>query len=57
MKCFNILAGVAAATAATVSLSYDPKYDNAGLNVLDLACSDGPNGMATKSVNASQRPM
>ncbi|KAI1915201.1 hypothetical protein LOZ66_006325 [Ophidiomyces ophidiicola] len=38
----------AAAVAASVTLSYDTRYDNAGLDLSHVACSDGPNGLITK---------
>ncbi|KAM5439814.1 hypothetical protein MferCBS31731_004224 [Microsporum ferrugineum] len=38
----------AAAITSTVTLSYDPKYDNAGLSLTQVACSDGINGLITK---------
>lgn len=47
-----IISLVAAATTAfaqgAATVSYDPTYDTASLSTLNLACSDGQNGLATK---------
>ncbi|KKA28836.1 hypothetical protein TD95_000280 [Thielaviopsis punctulata] len=43
---FSILSMVTGALA--VSLSYDNTYDNAGLSLDSVACSDGANGLITK---------
>lgn len=38
----------AAAAAATVSVSYDPKYDVGSTSLTTVACSNGPNGLITE---------
>ncbi|EEP76274.1 heat-stable 19 kDa antigen [Uncinocarpus reesii 1704] len=38
----------AAALAGPVTLSYDTQYDNGGLDLTHVACSDGSNGMIRK---------
>ncbi|KAK2858452.1 hypothetical protein FQN49_004721 [Arthroderma sp. PD_2] len=38
----------AAAIQGTVSLSYDPKFDDSNLSLTQVACSDGTNGLITK---------
>jgi hypothetical protein len=52
MRVYTILASLAlfvsSATAATVTVSYDQTYDNAGQSLAVVACSDGPNGLLTK---------
>lgn len=39
---------VLAAPSASVTVSYDEVYDNAGGSLATVACSDGPNGLLTK---------
>ncbi|KAK2734497.1 hypothetical protein FQN57_001661 [Myotisia sp. PD_48] len=38
----------AAAVANQVTLSYDPRYDNAAMSLRDVSCSDGINGLIRK---------
>ncbi|WEW58123.1 hypothetical protein PRK78_003590 [Emydomyces testavorans] len=38
----------AAAVGGSVTLSYDPVYDNPNLDLNRVSCSDGPNGLVTK---------
>lgn len=52
MKFFSILAGITAATAATVQVSWDSTYDNKAGALTSVACSDGVNGLITKYVTA-----
>jgi len=42
-----VAAAPAAATAQTVSVSYDPKYDVGTSSLNTVACSNGPNGLIT----------
>jgi len=47
---FAATAALAAPSAtATVTVSYDQSYDNASGSLDTVACSDGPNGLLTKS--------
>lgn len=34
--------------AGAVNVAYDPKYDDSSLSTLNVACSDGQNGLYTK---------
>ncbi|KZV99092.1 immunomodulatory protein [Exidia glandulosa HHB12029] len=45
---FSLLALVPAAFAATSTVSFDTIYDNKSLSTDVIACSTGPNGLATK---------
>lgn len=47
---FAASAALAAPSATTtVTVSYDQMYDNASGSLTTVACSDGPNGLLTKS--------
>lgn len=45
LLCFSL---TSLSLGQTVSLSYDPIYDNAGQSLNTVACSDGANGLVTK---------
>ncbi|KAG6886462.1 hypothetical protein C0992_003845, partial [Termitomyces sp. T32_za158] len=46
----SILASIVLLPAFTlgVTVSYDQTYDNAGVSLTTVACSDGPNGLITR---------
>ncbi|CAG7961874.1 unnamed protein product [Penicillium nalgiovense] len=43
-----VAAAPAPAAVATVSVSYDPKYDVGTSSLNTVSCSDGPNGLVTQ---------
>ncbi|KAH7911903.1 Asp f 13-like protein [Hygrophoropsis aurantiaca] len=57
---FTALIAVAAFVLPTLAqdytYSYDTRYDNSGLSLNDVACSDGANGLAAKYPTLGQLP-
>ncbi|POS87234.1 hypothetical protein EPUL_002748 [Erysiphe pulchra] len=45
---FILFSFASALTISTISVSYDPSYDDAGRRLDSVACSDGRNGLLTK---------
>ena len=39
------------AQTTPLTLTYDPRFDDASLPMTDVACSDGPNGFITKGLD------
>lgn len=50
------LAAVAQLSATTLTVSYEPLYNNPGFDMLTSACSNGKNGLASKYPTAGDLP-
>mgnify|MGYP000938733052 CR=1 FL=1 len=48
-----VLAVPAPSASGTVTVSYDPQYDNPSFDLLTTACSDGTNGLVTKGYSTA----